>query len=118
MINALLVFISGGVGALLRYIITFMTGHLGLYVHLVPNLIGAFLIGVLTVHFELLSKELWLILVVGFLGGFTTFSGYIQFAATEGSLKSLYYILIHHVAGFGLFFIGVEFSKRILAQKV
>ena len=86
----------------------------GIFPHLIPNLIGVFLIGFLSARVGLLSRDLTLLIVVGFLGGFTTFSGYMQFLTQTNMYKGLVYILIHHLLGLGFFFIGVEFSKPFL----
>jgi len=76
----LLVFLGGGIGSLLRYIIskTFNTyfQHFYLGTFLV-NIIGCLIIGlVLGISFKsnLLSQNQTLLLTTGFCGGFTTFS--------------------------------------------
>jgi CrcB protein len=76
----LLVFLGGGLGSLLRYIIskTFYTyfQHFYLGTFLV-NIIGCLIIGlVLGISFKsnLLSQNQTLLLTTGFCGGFTTFS--------------------------------------------
>ena len=76
----LLVFIGGGLGSLLRYIIskTFNTyfQHFYLGTFLV-NIIGCLIIGlVLGISYKsnLLSQNQTLLLTTGFCGGFTTFS--------------------------------------------
>ena len=78
----LLVFIGGGLGSLLRYIIsrTFNTyfQHFYLGTFLV-NIIGCLIIGlVLGISFKsnLLSQNQTLLLTTGFCGGFTTFSAF------------------------------------------
>lgn len=83
MIRYLLVLIGGGIGALARYIAAsaIMTRFGGKFPlgTLVINVTGSFLIGflmtVLTERFQL--DPAWrLLLVVGFLGGYTTFSSF------------------------------------------
>jgi CrcB protein len=76
----LLVFLGGGIGSLLRYIIskTFNTyfQHFYLGTFLV-NILGCLIIGlVLGISFKsnLLSQNQTLLLTTGFCGGFTTFS--------------------------------------------
>lgn len=113
MIAFLSVFIGGGLGASARYLIHHVFSPLGFYPYLIPNLLGAFLIGVVSYKGGLLSKELTLLLVVGFLGGFTTFSSYIHFLAQNSLNKGLVYATLHHVLGLGLFVLGREFSKLI-----
>jgi fluoride exporter len=83
LIRYLLVLIGGGIGALARYIAAsaIMTRFGGKFPlgTLVINVTGSFLIGflmtVLTERFQL--DPAWrLLLVVGFLGGYTTFSSF------------------------------------------
>lgn len=79
--NILLVAIGGAFGAILRYILsTFLNNffHFKLFIigTLVVNIMGCFLIGVfyaLAKNYEFLS-DFRLLVVVGFLGAFTTFS--------------------------------------------
>jgi len=78
----ILVILGGGTGALLRYVSTqsvsavFKT-HFPLGTLLV-NCVGALLIGFLINFFDLhsLSAKWRLLLITGFLGGYTTFSAY------------------------------------------
>ena len=83
MFHILLVAIGGAVGSVARYMVgLFMTRLLGMtfpWGTLTVNIVGSFAIGILT---ELVARrfdasaELRLLLVVGFLGGFTTFSSF------------------------------------------
>jgi CrcB protein len=78
----LLVILGGGTGALLRYVSTqsvnavFKT-HFSLGT-LFVNCVGALLIGFLVNFFDmnLLNAKWRLLLITGFLGGYTTFSAY------------------------------------------
>lgn len=82
--NILLVFLGGGLGAASRYVVTTIVGaRFGSafpYGTLTVNVIGSFIIGLLTFYFLTknggLPDNLRLLLVVGFLGGFTTFSSF------------------------------------------
>ena len=114
MIAFLSVFIGGGAGASLRYLCSLIFEPYGFFPHLIPNLVGAFLIGFLSLKIGLFSKELTLLLVVGFLGGFTTFSGYVHFLTQTSLYKGAAYLLLHHIVGIGLFILGVEVSKLLL----
>lgn len=77
--TALLVFLGGGIGSVLRYLVglglPFKVGHFPIATFLV-NVFGSFLIGViaaLAVKFNW-NESYRLALTVGFCGGFTTFS--------------------------------------------
>ncbi|WP_033169555.1 fluoride efflux transporter CrcB [Selenomonas sp. ND2010] len=81
------VFIGGGLGAVCRYGVTTMVGMLlgGMFPWgtLVVNLVGSLLMGLvlgallpLAKSLQLLPESLRLLLIVGFLGGFTTFSSF------------------------------------------
>ena len=81
------VFIGGGLGAVCRYGVTTTVGMLlgGMFPWgtLVVNLVGSLLIGLvlgallpLAKSLQLLPESLRLLLTVGFLGGFTTFSSF------------------------------------------
>lgn len=81
MLNLLAVFVGGGLGACLRYLTgVLISGNLKINLPIATflvNIIGCFLIGFLYVIFvEKLqaSKQLKLLLTVGFCGGLTTFS--------------------------------------------
>ena len=83
MIRYLLVLIGGGAGAVARYvaesaIMTWFGGRFPLGTFVI-NVTGSFLIGflmtILTERFHL-DPNWRLLLVVGFLGGYTTFSGF------------------------------------------
>ncbi len=75
--------LAGGSGALLRYLLGRVTIAMNWtalpFGTLLVNILGSFLIGYLSwalVHRWQLSNELQVILLTGFLGGFTTFSAF------------------------------------------
>lgn len=77
----LAVAIGGGIGAALRYIVTFIANlHGGVtfpYGTVLVNIIGSFTIGLLMMYFQSrmdLSPLIKLFIITGILGGFTTFS--------------------------------------------
>ncbi|MCK0160327.1 fluoride efflux transporter CrcB [Allomuricauda sp. F6463D] len=80
--QALLVFLGGGFGSVLRYIITkplnplFQNFFLGTFI---VNIVGCLLIGLflgISAKGNLLSYNSTLFLATGFCGGFTTFSAF------------------------------------------
>jgi CrcB protein len=83
MFHILLVAIGGAIGSVARYLVGVGMGRLmGMsfpWGTLTVNIVGSFAIGILT---ELVARrfnasaELRLLIVVGFLGGFTTFSSF------------------------------------------
>lgn len=70
------IFIGGGLGAILRYLIsTLIHGHWGTFV---INITGAFCIGIAYQYFNQKTNLAWKpFIMTGLLGGFTTFSTYI-----------------------------------------
>lgn len=82
--NILLVFVGGGLGAVLRYIITTQAAMRlsGLFpwgtliVNTVGSLLMGFIMGFLINRAWSLGESARLLLAVGFLGGFTTFSSF------------------------------------------
>jgi len=82
--SALLVFLGGGIGSLLRYWISVMIKNqietkLYLFGTFTVNVLGSLLIGILIgwlFKTESPNSNLQLLLIVGFCGGFTTFSAF------------------------------------------
>ena len=82
----------------------------------VVNMIGCFLIGVLTSYFIKVDNYLKFLLITGFCGGFTTFS---TFSAENYSLwqEGNYEVLILYIAlsvivGVGAVFLGLQLIKN------
>jgi len=81
MLNILYVGLGGFIGSILRYLVFLSSNHLlgsNLpYSTIIVNIIGSFFIGFLYQFFNnhiFISESTKLLLTVGFLGGFTTFS--------------------------------------------
>ena len=121
----LLIGVLGGVGTLLRY---WMSGYFARHWGetfpvgtLVVNLAGCFLIGflfyVLTER-VLLAPEMRTALLIGLLGGFTTFSSFGLQAFTllrEGEvLAASLYVAISNVAGILLVAAGYTLSREVV----
>ena len=119
---ALVVFIGGGFGSVLRYLI-------GKLFH---NLLGAFPIGTMTVNivgslligilFGLglknggLSETQSLLLVTGFCGGFTTFSAFAmenQIFLKSGDVQFISYTLGSVILGIAAVVLGLIISKNL-----
>ncbi|MFV0237736.1 MAG: fluoride efflux transporter CrcB [Flavobacteriales bacterium] len=76
--DLLFVFIGGGLGSILRFLIGKELNTTLPYGTLLVNIIGAFVIGVLLAFYEkeIISNSSRLLLAVGFCGGFTTWSSF------------------------------------------
>ena len=119
----LLVFLGGGFGSSLRYVISkyLNESQLGvpygtLFVNILGSLIIGFLLG-LAFKYKTISNETMLILATGFCGGFTTFSAfvyenYIYFRS--GDYFSLgVYTLVSLVVGIVAVIFGIWMVKFI-----
>ena len=116
----ILVFLGGGAGSTLRFIITrllnFSTGIP--YGTLAVNILGSLLIGLLfglSLRQNLLSSNAMLLLATGFCGGFTTFSAFSY--ENQSLLKSgdffqfLLYATGSILAGIAAVYVGFLLSK-------
>lgn len=82
--NTLLIFLGAGLGGVIRYwvsnFIYFLLGKNFPYGTLVVNVSGCFLMGLLFIvlleRFNGIGSELRALLLIGFLGGYTTFSSF------------------------------------------
>ena len=73
--NILIVFIGGGGGSLVRFLTNHLlksSGYSVIYATLLVNIFGCFIIGMIIPMIK--SHHTYLLLIVGFLGGLTTFS--------------------------------------------
>jgi len=117
-----MVLIGGGVGALARYIAaTLITQRYGTtfpWGTFLINVSGSFAIGVLmTLFAERMAHPYWrLLLVVGFLGGYTTFSSfeYETLAAVEGGSRwiGLLNVVGSVVCGYAAVWLGTAVARR------
>lgn len=123
MLNTIAIFIGGGLGAILRYIIFLLVqrpvGQSFPAGTLAANLIGALAIGFLWGFFESsrISHEWRLFLFTGLLGGFTTFSTFCRETAQLmriGDWKSaLIYVSVSNILGVALVVAGFFLARRM-----
>jgi len=120
--SVLLVFLGSGLGGALRYGITvLMPRHDAStfpYATLAVNLIGCLLIGFGATL--LAGREPWrLLLLVGVLGGFTTFSSYARETLDlwqAGQIAAaMAYVLISNLAGLALALAGHAMARQIVS---
>ena len=123
----LLVFAGGGLGSVARYLVgmlTFKTFGSGLpYGTFTVNVIGGFIMGCLTGFLAFkggADQERWRVLIaVGVLGGFTTFSSFSLETALMLERKQ-YGVAAGYVAGsvalsIGALFLGLLAARRVFA---
>ncbi|MBN1298059.1 MAG: fluoride efflux transporter CrcB [Actinobacteria bacterium] len=117
----LYVFIGGGLGALLRYLLSSIiqkqSSSLFPYGTLAVNLIGALLIGFLWEFFSgiTVSTNMKILIFTGILGGLTTFSTFSLETFNLLSEKQYITALINVVAG-NVFCIVLVFAGSIIAR--
>mgnify|MGYP000282999256 FL=1 len=114
----LLVFIGGGAGSVLRYIIgkTLNSSQTGIpYGTFAANILGSLLIGIilgLAVKNETLTQNHTLLLATGFCGGFTTFSTFAYenhvFLKSGDFTSFAMYTIASFIFGFLAVFAGIH----------
>ncbi|UJF29284.1 fluoride efflux transporter CrcB [Kaistella sp. 97-N-M2] len=119
--NLVYIFLGGGFGSVLRFLISNYTQKLwnissfpmGTFV---VNMLGCFLIGVFTTYFIRIDSSLKFLLITGFCGGFTTFS---TFSAENFSLWQSgnyfilgLYILLSIIVGLIAVYLGLQVAKN------
>ena len=118
------VFLGGGLGAIIRYLVIEQVNKLFLVAFpfgtIAVNVIGAFLIGLLSSYLAErldVSENIKMFLIVGFCGGFTTFSSFniefYQLFSNGEILSSLIYVTTTFVLTVVAFYIGVSLLKLI-----
>ena len=121
--NLLLVFIGGGFGSVLRFVIGKWLNNSdnGIpYGTFVANVLGSLLIGVILGYAaknEALSQNSTLLLATGFCGGFTTFSTFAYenhvFLKSGDFTSFAFYTIASFVVGFLAVFAGMYLVKFI-----
>jgi fluoride exporter len=116
--HILLVMCGGGLGAASRYGVSVLSvklwGNTFPWGTLTVNLVGCFMIGLLFAladRVRLLTPEMRLLLITGFLGALTTFSAFTLESINAGRtglvLLPLINILLNNVGGLTLTFLGM-----------
>jgi len=126
MLNLILIFIGSGLGGICRYLLSRAVYSLFAttifpYGTLVVNTVGALLIGLLSVifltRFYYISQHLRALVIIGFLGGFTTFSTFSLetfnlFENHELFLAGLY-ILLSLCLSLGMTGLGIMLGRML-----
>lgn len=120
MLNLLGIFIGGGLGSILRYLLSLRIGsHWGI---MTVNLIGAVCIGIAFEYFlsrDNLRPEVRAFVITGLLGGFTTFSTYmLDFGNLINSNKigeAFAYLLGSLFLGIVFLYLGMLIGKSVLS---
>ena len=116
--NLLLVGAGGALGSIARYAVSLLFAHLAISSHwatLVVNVVGSFLIGL---AIPLLSGGAHLIAVVGFCGGFTTFSTFssqaVQLFQAGERLAAAAYVAVSLVVSIAMVLLGMYVAGRLV----
>ncbi|NQZ45632.1 MAG: fluoride efflux transporter CrcB [Flavobacteriaceae bacterium] len=121
--QALLVFLGGGAGSVLRFYLTkafnplIQNFFLGTFV---SNILGSLLIGVilgLSVKQQVLSNDQSLLLATGFCGGFTTFSAFAfekhSLLQTGQFVQLALYLMASIIVGIACVALGLWLAKML-----
>ena len=116
--NLLLVGAGGALGCIARYAVSLLFAHFAICSHwatLVVNVVGSFLIGL---AIPLLSGGAHLIAVVGFCGGFTTFSTFssqaVQLFQAGERLAAAAYVAVSLVVSIAMVLLGMYVAGRLV----
>ena len=116
------IFLGGGLGALLRFVISEKTNRLFLssfpFGTIVVNVLGAFLMGFVVSYFSdkvNVSQNIKMFLTIGFLGGFPPFStfnsDFYQLFSNGDILASLLYLFATFTLTVIAFYLGLSLFK-------
>ena len=118
----MLVFIGGGIGSIARYLVTMMvktfTNINFPFGTLTVNVIGSFLMGIVTAlianKITANSESIRLLLAVGFLGGFTTFSSFSIENFTLIEKNEIFYAIANVVTNVTLGLLAAYFGFKLI----
>lgn len=123
MLNAFIVGAGGFVGSVLRYLVGIgvnrLSGHHFFpFATLTVNIVGCFVIGLLGGYMltrDLFGDHMRLFIMVGMLGGFTTFSTFgnetVHLVKASQPLPAVLYVILHVVLGLGAAWWGHHLVK-------
>lgn len=116
--NILIVGTGGALGSIARYLITCLFTYLSITNELATlsvNLIGSFIIGLLIPASQ---NTLYLLMAVGFCGGFTTFSTFsaqaFQMLQNGQRLSAVIYILVSVFISISFVMLGIYLSEKYI----
>lgn len=125
-LNALFIFLGGGLGSLCRYYLTFWIDHktslnfpLGTFT---SNVLACFILGLISAYIlkHQIESSLSLFLVAGFCGGFSTFSSFskenYQLLSNGDYLPLFLNITISIIIGIAAFFGGLFIFKSLFTN--
>jgi|SRR5690554_180522 len=117
----ILVFVGGGIGSILRYLLGNLLNspQTGIpYGTFAANIFGSFLVGLIlgaSLKNETMSPNTILFLATGFCGGFTTFSTFAYenhvFLKSGDFISFAFYTIASFVVGFAMVFLGMWLVK-------
>lgn len=123
MLSILLVFIGGGVGALMRYGVTAVASSFGWHgrmATLLVNIVGSFLLGWIATRYSApiqRDNSIRLLLAVGLCGGFTTFSTFSMDTVTllkNGAwLQALGYVFLSLILSFLALGLAIHLASNL-----
>ncbi len=125
LLNLFLVGMGGFTGAICRSLVFLGTSHIFdapfiPYGTMIVNVVGCFLIGFLGGLSEMrhfFSPEIRALVLIGFLGGFTTYSAFgyevVSLFRNDQILAAFANTMLHLILGFGAVYCGFSISKLV-----
>lgn len=122
MIDFIFVFLGGGLGSAIRFLIYILLKKLSIQSYwgtLVVNIVGCFFISILYSYFEkhfFSLRYLYPLFISGLLAGFTTFSTFIldfYNLSQSNIVVSIFYLLLTVILGILAFYLGVLLCRNI-----